>query len=261
MKILCLGDIVGKPGREVVKEYLSRKGHKYDFIVANGENSAAGFGITSQIAEELFELGIDVITTGNHIWNQKDIYSYLNSSNKIIRPYNYSKNSPGKGIAYSKTKNGKKALVINMQGNVFMGAADNAFIKMEEALNEAKNYSNIIIVDFHAEATSEKIALGWFLDGKVSLVYGTHTHILTADEKIMPNGTGYISDIGMCGPYDSVIGMKKEAVLSRFLTGMPSKFEVASDNVKVSGIEVELNNEGKCKSIQKILLNIGEIRG
>lgn len=261
MKILCLGDIVGKPGRDIVKEYLNRKGHRYDFIVVNGENSAAGFGITSQIAEELFELGVDVITTGNHIWNQKEIYSYLNSSNRLIRPYNYNKECPGKGIAYSKAKNDKKVSVINIQGNVFMSQADNPFLKIEEALNEARKHSNIIIVDFHAEATSEKIALGWFLDGKVSLVYGTHTHIQTADEKIMSKGTGYISDLGMCGPYDSVIGMKKESVISKFITGMPSKFEVASENIKLSGIEVELDNEGKCKNIKRILLSIEEIRG
>ena len=254
MKILCLGDIVGKLGREIVISYLNRERSKYDFVIVNGENAAAGFGITSKIAEELLDAGIDVITTGNHIWNQREIYDYLNNSKKVIRPYNYSNLSPGKGIAYSKSKSNKNIAVINMQGNVFMPYAENPFIKIQEALDEIKDYSKIIIVDFHAEATSEKISFGWFLDGKVSLLFGTHTHVLTSDEKIMPKGTGYISDLGMCGPYDSVIGMKKENIINKFINGMPSKYEVASDDVKMSGIEVDIDEEGTCLEINKILL-------
>lgn len=255
MKILCLGDVVGEPGRNIVIDYVYKYSSNYDFIIVNGENSAGGFGITSKIAEELFKAGVDVITTGNHIWDQKEIYEYLKNSNRVLRPYNYPSTSPGKGIALVESKKKQKVSVINIQGSVFMSSVDNPFNKIQEAIAEIGNYTKIIIVDFHAEATSEKLGMGWFLDGKVSLVFGTHTHVPTADERILNNGTGYITDLGMCGSYDSIIGMKKEGIINKFLTSLPSKFEVANQNVKLSGIEVDINEEGKCKSIRRIFMS------
>ncbi|TDT69166.1 hypothetical protein EV215_1508 [Hypnocyclicus thermotrophus] len=216
MKILIIGDIIGKPGRKILYEFLERKKEEYDFIIVNGENSAAGFGITTKIADEFFEYGIDVITSGNHIWDKKEIYKYLDENNALLRPLNYPKSVPGSGYIIKESKNGEKIAVVNLQGRVFMPLVDSPFEVIENILNEIKKETDIIIVDFHAEATSEKVALGWFLDGKVKAIYGTHTHIQTADNRILSEGTAYITDIGMTGSHDSIIGMTIESVLPKF---------------------------------------------
>ena len=259
MKVLVIGDVMGKPGRDAMKEFLDKKKNDYDFVIVNGENAAAGFGITPKIADEFFELGVDVITSGNHIWDKKELYSYLDENQNILRPLNYPKGVPGFGYTIKKNKKGEKIAVINIQGRVFMPEVDSPFDRIEEVLEEIKKETQNIIVDFHAEATSEKLAMGWYLDGRVSLVYGTHTHIQTADERILEKGTGFINDVGMTGAHDSIIGMSIESVLPKFLTSLPSRFEVATGNVKVNGIEIEIDKTGNCKEINRINVSIEEL--
>lgn len=261
MKILVVGDIVGRPGRDTLKLFLEKNRNKYDFIAVNGENSAAGFGLTSKIADQLFEWGCDVITSGNHIWDKKELYEYLDKSDKVLRPANYpDENTPGKGYTILKDRKGNKIGVISIQGRVFMMPIDCPFKKVKEIIEEIKKETKFIIVDFHAEATSEKIAMGWYLDGMASLVYGTHTHIQTADERILPEGTGYITDLGMTGSESGVIGMKVESVLPKFLNSLPQRFEVAEGSERICGIEVELDEEtGECVSIERISRTLTEI--
>ena len=259
MKILCIGDMVGSPGRSIVREYLSINREKYDFVIANGENSAGGFGITPEIADEILGFGVDLITTGNHIWDKREIYPYLDDSRRIIRPYNYPKGSPGKGVAKLESLGGDRISIINMQGNIFMPPLSNPFHEMEQALEEAKDFSNLVVVDFHAETTSEKMAMGWHLDGRASLVFGTHTHVPTADERILPNGTGFVSDLGMCGGHNGVIGMKKEEILKKFIISLPSKFQVCKENIRMNGIEADLEG-GLCKSIKRINLSMSDLK-
>ncbi len=259
MKVLIIGDVMGKPGRDAMKEFLDKKKNDYDFVIVNGENAAAGFGITPKIADEFFELGVDVITSGNHIWDKKELYSYLNENKNILRPLNYPKGVPGFGYTIKENGKGDKIAVINIQGRVFMPEVDSPFQRIEEAIEEIKKETKNIIVDFHAEATSEKLAMGWYLDGRVSAVYGTHTHVQTADEGILEKGTGFINDVGMTGSHDSIIGMTIETVLPKFLTSLPSRFEVATGNVKVNGIELHIDKEGSCKEINRINVSIEEL--
>lgn len=261
MKILIVGDIVGSPGRETLKAYLDRKGKEYDFIIVNGENSAAGFGLTSKIADQLLEWGCDVITSGNHIWDKKDFYSYLDNTDRVLRPANYpSEGTPGKGYTIVKDRNGNKVGVISIQGRVFMTPIDCPFKKVKELIEEIKKETRVIIIDFHAEATSEKIAMGWHVDGYASVIYGTHTHIQTADNKILPEGTGYITDVGMTGSDNGVIGMAVTSVLPKFLNALPQRFEVAEGNERFNGIEVEIDLEtGECTSIERINKSLTEI--
>ncbi len=259
MKLLCLGDIVGSPGRSIVKEFLSQNREKYDFVIANGENGAGGFGLLPELAEEILGYGVDLITMGNHVWDKRELYDYLDRSDRIVRPYNYPKGSPGKGVAKLIAANGQKISVINIQGNVFMPPLVSPFLKIEEAMEEAKAFSDSVVVDFHAETTSEKIAMGWNLDGVASLVYGTHTHVPTADERILPKGTGYVTDIGMCGGYDGVLGMKKDEIIKKFHTSMPSRFSVCKENVRMSGIEVTLSS-GICKEIKRIAISMASLK-
>jgi len=256
IKILFIGDIFGRPGRNTVAnllpELLNNKG-TFDLIIANGENAAGGMGITPKIANTFLEWGIDVITTGNHVWSQKEIIDYFGKQPKILRPANYPPGIPGKGVLITQMKNGLKAAVINIAGQLFMENSDNPFHTATKILEELKHETNIIIVDFHAEATSEKIAMGWYLDGKVSAVIGTHTHVQTADERILPKGTAYITDVGMTGPYDSVIGMDIETVIYRFTTMMPKSLKVAKGNTIFSGLLIEVDaNTGKSVSIERI---------
>lgn len=252
MKVLMIGDIIGKPGRDIVKKFIFKKGKNYDFIIANGENAAGGFGITEKIANELFSYGIDVITSGNHIWDKKEVYSYLSQENRLLRPLNYPKTVPGFGSVVIERDN-LEIGIINLQGRIFMGEIDSPFTHVEEELTKMKEMTKNIIVDFHAEASSEKMAMGYFLDGKVSCIYGTHTHVLTADNKILRNGTGYITDIGMSGGTDGIIGMKKEEVLEKFVNILPQRFKVSKDLVRLNGVEVEINeNNGRCKRIDRI---------
>ena len=261
MKILFIGDIVGSPGREAIKKLLPGliKGNSLDFVVANAENVAGGSGITLKTAEDLFASGVDVLTSGDHIWKRSEIFELLNTEGRILRPLNFPSTSPGKGSSVFKTKTGKNVGVINVNGRVFMDPLECPFRTSLQAAEELSKETNIIIVDMHAEATSEKVALGWYLDGKVSAVLGTHTHIQTADEKILPKGTAYITDAGMTGPYDSVIGRKVEDVLQRFLTLLPTRFEVAENNIQLHGVLLNIDNKtGRAISIERVQKKINE---
>ena len=260
MRILFIGDIFGRPGRTIVREQLAGlvKEHQADLIIANGENSAAGFGITPQLAEELFDLGIDVITTGNHVWDKREIVEYFESANgnphsparRVLRPANYPAGMPGAGV-YEGRKGNVPYAVINLQGRVFMASNDDPFRKADEILKSIE--AKVVFVDVHAEATSEKISLGWYLDGRVTAVVGTHTHIPTADERVLPNGTAYITDVGMTGPYDSVIGVKKELVVGKFLNNMPVRFEAATGDVRLCGVLIDCDERtGKARGIRRI---------
>jgi len=255
MKILFIGDIVGKPGREAVRVLLPdlRKKHSLDFIIANAENASGGSGITPRVSEELFSFGVDVLTSGDHIWKKKEIFELINQEERILRPLNYPSGAPGQGRRIFKTKSGEKIGVINVNGRVFMEALECPFKTALAAQEELARETKIIIVDIHAEATSEKVALGWYLDGKASAVLGTHTHIQTADEKIFPKGSAYITDVGMCGAYDSVIGRKVDDVLTRFLTLIPVRFEVAEENIQLHAVVIDIDDKnGKARSILRI---------
>lgn len=255
MKILFIGDIVGRPGREAVKKLLPglKTELGLDFVIANAENAAGGSGITASVAEELFASGIDVLTSGDHIWKKREIFDIINKDERILRPVNFPAGSPGRGWNLFKIKENLKVGIINVNGRVFMEALDCPFRAARQAQEELHKDTNIIIVDIHAEATSEKVALGWYLDGKVSAVLGTHTHIQTADEKILPGGTAYITDVGMTGPYDSVIGRKKEDVLERFITCVPVRFEVAEGDIQLHAVLLDIDQStGKAGSIARI---------
>ncbi|MBN1298214.1 MAG: TIGR00282 family metallophosphoesterase [Actinobacteria bacterium] len=257
MKILFLGDIIGNPGRACVINELPWliKNNDIDMVIANGENSAGGFGINPKVADILFGCGIDVLTSGNHIYNKKEIYEYIEYEGRLLKPANFPPLTPGNGycIFSSGKTNGTKTAVINICGRVFMENLDCPFRKMDELLEEIKSITPVIIVDFHAEATSEKVAMGWYLDGRVSAVIGTHTHVQTADERILPKGTAYISDSGMVGPRDSVIGVKKELIIDKFLKMMPQKFVVAENDNWVNGVIIEIDEkDGHAKSIERL---------
>jgi len=247
--VLFLGDVVGKPGRQAAAAFL--KESCADFKVINGENMAGGLGITPALAMEMLEAGADAITTGNHVWRKREIIPYLMAEQRVIRPLNYPPGAPGFGSTLVR-KNGKALCVANIEGRTFMGSLDCPFRSMEEFL--ATNGENApVVVDFHAEATSEKIAMGWFLDGRVACVVGTHTHVQTADDVILPQGTGYITDLGMTGPANSVIGMDKAAVLERFVTQLPQKYEVAKGDLQVQGVLITLNMKTRrCLHIERV---------
>ncbi len=255
MKILFIGDIVGSPGREAVKKLLPEliKEHRLEFVVANAENAAGGSGITRRIADELFDYGVNALTSGDHIWKKKDIFAFIDKDPRILRPVNFPAGAPGCGYAVFNSKNGIKVGVINVNGRVFMEALDCPFRSTEKAIQDLSGQTKIIIVDIHAEATSEKVALGWYLDGAASAIVGTHTHIQTADERILPKGTAYLTDAGMAGPLDSVIGRKIEDVLQRFLTCIPRGFEVAGENIQLQGAVIDIDEKtGKSNSIIRI---------
>src|ERR1700682_744064 len=263
MRILFIGDIFGRPGRNIVKDRLPGlvREHAIDLVIANGENSAAGFGITPPLAEDLFELGIDVITTGNHVWDKREIADYFQNADgnqhsmarRLLRPANYHSDLPGWGVYEGKKKDVPYA-VINLQGRVFMAAHDEPFRVADQLLNQRK--AKIVFVDIHAEATSEKISMGWYLDGRVTAVVGTHTHVPTADERILPKGTAYVTDVGMTGPYDGVIGVKKELVVGEFLNGMPVRFEPATGDVRLCAVVIDCDEKtGKARDIERLMLN------
>jgi 2',3'-cyclic-nucleotide 2'-phosphodiesterase len=266
VNILFVGDVFGSAGRHIVREHLPQlvESHAVELLVINGENAAGGFGITPAIAEELFDLGAQVITTGNHIWDKREIFEYMavpsdshGRGRRIIRPANYAVTTPGFGIYQGELPGGQRYAVINMQGRVFMSSCDDPFRKADEllAIIERQSGAKIILVDFHAEASSEKAALGWYLDGRVTAVLGTHTHVPTADERILPEGTAYQTDVGMSGPYDSIIGVERELVLHRFLTGMPGKFEAAKGNPKLAATLIECDGAtGRAYGIRRFLL-------
>ena len=255
MKILFIGDIVGNPGREAVKQLVPQltKELGLGFVIANAENAAGGSGVTPRVAMELFDAGVDVLTSGDHIWKKREILEIIDKDIRVLRPLNFPAGAPGRGQGVFNTRQGVKVGVINAQGRVFMESLDCPFKACRRAAEELAKEAKIIVVDIHAEATSEKIALGWYLDGLVSLVAGTHTHVQTADEKILPKGCAFITDVGMTGPLDSVIGRRVEDVLERFLTAVPTRFEVADSNVQLQGVVVDVDeNTGKANSIIRI---------
>jgi len=254
VRILILGDIVGRPGRYACKSRVHswRDSLAVDAIIANGENASGGNGLTTKNAGELFEYGIDFITTGNHIWKQKDYPELFDTFPNVIRPANYPSANPGKGWGMFETRSGHKIAVVNLQGQVFMEPIDSPFTAAEKCLDEIGDSTKIIIVDFHAEATSERVAMGLHLDGKVTAVLGTHTHIPSADGHILPAGTAYQTDIGMVGPSDSVLGVEPEAILKKFITGLPVRFEVATGPVIAGGVIIDINDEtGRASDIKR----------
>jgi 2',3'-cyclic-nucleotide 2'-phosphodiesterase len=255
VNILFIGDIVGKPGRKAVRELLPSLTDRFqvDLVVANGENASGGIGISIKGADELLTGGIHVLTSGNHIWKKKEIQTYIQQNPDLIRPANYPIETPGNGWVIKETKSGHRIGILNLLGRTFMEAVDCPFRKGLEERSRMIKETSIILVDFHAEATSEKVALGWFLDGKVSAVLGTHTHVQTSDEKVLPQGTAYMTDVGMTGPTDSVIGVKKELAIDRFLTQMPHKFEVAKKELVLEGAVLSIDPEtGRAKAITRI---------
>lgn len=253
MKILFISDIFGRPGREVLLAMLPDLvvEHSVDFVIANGENTASGAGITSKIAEKLLASGVDVITTGNHVWRQREIIAFLNKSDRIIRPANYLPENPGRGFTIIE-KNGVRMAVLNLSGNLYIGAPLGAFQTIDPLLAEIPEDVKLIVLDFHAEATSEKVAMGHYLDGRVTAVIGTHTHVQTADARVLPKGTAYITDAGMTGPRNSVIGVDKQIILQRFLTQMPVKFEVAEGDVWIEGVLITADDQGRATAIESL---------
>ena len=255
MRVLFIGDIVGEPGRRAVEMIMPRiiKREGVDFIIANGENAAGGSGITPALADGLFGHGIDVITSGDHIWKKKEIVEELGSDKRILRPANYPDGAPGFGYGVFESEEGINVGVINLVGRVFMQAVECPFRVAREIVDKIKDKARVIIVDMHAEATSEKIALGYYLDGQVSAVLGTHTHVQTADDKILSGGTAFISDVGMTGPFDGVIGRKKEQIIKRFITQLPSKFEMAEGDIQLHGVILDIDDKtGRANSIKRV---------
>lgn len=250
---------MGKPGRWAVSQILPelKKVHQIDFTIANVENAAGGFGLTKEIAQKIHSYGVDCLTSGNHIWDRKDIFPYLNENLRILRPANYPPDVPGRGVAIFNLENDSPIGVLNIQGKVYVKEIDCPFRTADKEIEKIKGQTKIIIVDMHAEATSEKMALGWYLDGKVSAVLGTHTHVQTADEIILPRGTAYITDVGMTGPHDSVIGITKEDAIARFLTQIPRRFTLAKNDIKFCGALVKIDPDlGKALSIERIKIDI-----
>lgn len=263
MNILFVGDIFGSAGRKIVREHIGhvRESHNVELVIINAENAAGGFGVTPAIAEELFDMGADVLTTGNHVWDKRELMEYLTSvaqdsqdrPRRVLRPANFEPGVPGFGVFEGVTESGVDYAVIDLMGKVFMSGTNNPFLAADEILARIK--AKVIVVDFHGEATSEKVAMGWHLDGRVTAVLGTHTHVPTADERVLPGGTAYQTDVGMSGPYDSVIGVEKELVLHRFLTGMPGKFEAAKGNPKMCAALIKCDpRTGRASAIQRIML-------
>jgi hypothetical protein len=263
MQILFVGDIFGSAGRRIVAEHIGylRQAHNVELVVINAENAAGGFGVTPQIAEDLFDLGADVLTTGNHVWDKRELSDYMNSvaadsqarARRVLRPANLQPNLPGYGVFEGTTASGTPFAVVDLMGRVFMNGTNDPFHLATSLVSGIK--AKVIVVDFHAEATSEKVAMGWHLDGKVTAVLGTHTHIPTADQRILPGGTAYQTDVGMSGPYDSVIGVEKELVLHRFLTGMPGKFEAAKGNPKMCATLISCDPDtGRANAVQRFML-------
>jgi metallophosphoesterase (TIGR00282 family) len=252
---LFIGDIVGHPGRAIVEGRMPELLDQYrpDLVIANAENMANGRGLTPKLAEMLFDANVDILTTGNHVWDNREIYGYMDNDRRIVRPANFPKGVPGLGYTLVKVGTVQVA-VINLMGRVFMGDYDSPFAVIDHILEEIQAVTKHVFIDFHAEATSEKLAFAYYVDGRVSAVVGTHTHVQTADERIFPGGTAYITDVGMCGPIDSIIGMKKEQVLQRFLTQMPVRFEVETGPAMLNAVVVELAENGQASSISRICL-------
>jgi metallophosphoesterase (TIGR00282 family) len=250
-----IGDIVAKPGRKIIEMNLPSliEKHDLDFISANAENVAHGFGVTPETADELLRIGIDVLTSGNHIWDKKEIIDYMKGDSRLLRPANYSKSVPGRGHIVARSRKGFKVGVVNLQGRVFMGPSEDPFAIGQDVVNQIRRETPIILVDMHGEASSEKQAMGWFLDGKVSAVCGSHTHVPTADQRVLPGGTAYVTDIGMTGPYDSIIGVDKEQIIQKFLDQMPTRFEPAKEDPVLQAMLIQIDEQtGQAQTIQRI---------
>jgi len=254
MRVLFIGDIVGSPGRQIVHDRLADivAQQKIDLVIANGENSASGFGITPRLAEELLKTDIAVLTGGNHSWDRKEILEYLPHEPRLLRPANFPNGSPGSGLYVGTAKNGVKYAVLNLQGRVFLPAIDDPFRKADSILAELPADVAFVFVDMHAETTSEKIALGWYLDGRVTAIVGTHTHVATADEHVLPGGTAFITDVGMTGPHGGVIGMDRNGIIKRFLDQLPARFEVASGDLQMNTVLIETDDDGPRNSAGRL---------
>ena len=262
MRILFIGDIVGKPGRDLIRVGLPAivEHHSVDFVIANAENAAGGFGITREIGDQLLDGGVDVMTSGNHIWDKREALDYVGVEPRLLRPANYPAGVPGNGSYLARTRAGVSVGVINVMGRVFMANIDDPFAVVLRHIEALRSQTRIVFVDFHAEATSEKLAMGWHLDGKVTAVVGTHTHVQTADERILPQGTAYLTDVGMTGPHDSIIGVAIEPALSRFLNALPSKFETATANPRLNAVVVEADEaSGRAMDIERISYSLAEL--
>ena len=256
-RVLVIGDVVGSPGRELIRNQLRpfAKSNAIDFVIVNGENAAGGLGISAAIATQFFEWGVDVITTGDHVWKKKDIIAAIQADIRIVRPANYPSESPGRGWTCVRSLSGEPVGVVNLVGRTFMQPAECPFKAASRAVEDLKAQTKMIIVDMHAEATSEKLGMGWHLDGKVSAVFGTHTHVQTADERVLPGGTAYITDIGMAGGFDSILGRRKDAVLKKFITNMPEPFDVASGDPRMCGAIISINPAtGRAESIERAVI-------
>ena len=259
MNILFIADIFGSPGRRAVRDLLPElvSSMGIDFLVANVENAAAGFGVTKDILEELKSLGVQCMTSGNHIWDRREVLPILDQEPLLLRPHNYPPGVPGTGARLFRTHGGVPVGVLNLMGRVFMNDIECPFRVADREIAAMQDQAKVIFVDFHAEATAEKIALGWHLDGRVSAIVGTHTHVQTADERIFPNGTGYITDAGMTGPHESVIGVQKELAIRKFLTQLPTRFEPATGDVKLHGVHLDVDEEtGRCRHIERVSMNL-----
>jgi metallophosphoesterase (TIGR00282 family) len=257
VKILFVGDIFGSPGRRIVADHVEDivRANQIDLAIANAENAAGGFGITPSIAEDLFALGLDVLTSGNHVWDKRELYDYLNRQPRLLRPANYP-DGPGHGLVTVKARNGVECAVINLQGRTYMPSTDCPFRKADLLLSQIDPAIKVRFVDFHAEVTSEKMAMGWYLDGRVSAIVGTHTHVPTADTRILPGGTAYQTDCGMTGPYRSVIGVDTETILQRFLSGMPVRMEAAKQGAELHSVIVDVDEEtGKARAFRRHTIN------
>ena len=257
MRILFIGDIVGKVGRNAIAEYIPKIKQSYrpTVSIVNAENAAHGKGLTEKLYKQLLRDGVDFMTMGNHTYGQREIYDFIDDANRMVRPANFPSEAPGVGMRFIQI-NDIKLAIINLQGRSFMQDIDDPFKKADQLIEEAKKETNFIFVDFHAETTSEKNAMGWYLDGRVSAVVGTHTHIQTSDERVLPNGTGYITDVGMTGYYDGILGINRDEVIERFITSLPQRHVVPDDGRSVlSGVIIDLDKDGKTKQIERILIN------
>jgi 2',3'-cyclic-nucleotide 2'-phosphodiesterase len=261
-RILFIGDVMGKPGRELVRRGLTAivDAHDIDFVIANAENSAAGFGVTGDIAKTLLEYGIDAMTSGNHVWDKREVLEYIAAEPRLLRPANFPAGVPGRGRGLYRTRRGEAIGVVNVMGRVFMAPLDDPFAVVLKEIEALRADTRVVIVDLHAEATSEKVAMGWHLDGRATAVIGTHTHVQTADERVLPRGTAYITDVGMTGPHDSIIGIDISAALGRFLNAMPAKFEVATGNPKLHAVVVTADPAtGRASAIERLSLSSEEV--
>ena len=257
MRILFIGDIVGKVGRNTIAEYLPKlkQAYKPTLSIVNAENAAHGKGLTEKLYKQLLRDGVDFMTMGNHTYGQREIYDFIDDANRMVRPANFPEEAPGVGMRYIQI-NEKKLAIINLQGRSFMQDIDDPFKKADQLIEEARKVTPYIFVDFHAETTSEKNAMGWYLDGRVSAVVGTHTHIQTSDSRVLPNGTGYITDVGMTAYYDGILGINREEVINRFITSLPQRHVVPDEGRSVlSGVIIDLDKEGKTTQIERILIN------